>query len=396
MTDGTTSKAVSASSLNGGDNSNAATQLANKALTIVEWDTATTGIVLAEADLTSWDSVNFTLNWTTNDLNNPTVIHYIAIGGSSVSAKVIPWSTGTVVNAKGITGVGFQPNVVLHANASYLQTAAPPTTALAAGGFGLGAMDADGNQWANGFFSLDNSATSDTQRGQRTDSFLYAFDQAAVVQKKASFVSMDADGFTVNVSNATSGNNTQVISLALAGLNAQVGSFNKSTAASPATDKIQLVNFQPNLVLLTSVQDLTQAGLPQAHSRFGIGASDGTTEGSSAFTDTDALAVTSVFAIDKTSKAFVKMNTNAATIDAEADLATMNPDGFTLTWTTNDAVQTEILYLAMAPLAATEVRLISFTGAKYPAACCCSGGPATRSTTWDSTSIARSTASAPR
>ena len=43
----------------------------------------------------------------------------------------------------------------------------------------------------------------------------------------------------------------------------------------------------------------------------------------------------------------------------------MNADGFTLTWTKNDAVQTEILYLAMAPMTNTAVRLISFTAAKY-------------------------------
>ena len=43
----------------------------------------------------------------------------------------------------------------------------------------------------------------------------------------------------------------------------------------------------------------------------------------------------------------------------------MDADGFTLNWTTNDAVATEILYLAMAPMDDTEVRLISFTAAKY-------------------------------
>ena len=167
------------------------------------------------------------------------------------------------------------------------------------------------------------------------------------------------------MSNATSANDMQVISLALGGLNAQVGSWNKSTGAAPATDKVTGINFQPSAVLMASVQDLTQAGNATAHSRFGIGASDGVTEGSSAFTDTDALAVTSMFAIDKTSKAFVKLNTNAATIGAEADLTSMNTDGFSLKWTTNDGIGTEMLYLAMAPIATTQVNLISFTGEKY-------------------------------
>ena len=43
------------------------------------------------------------------------------------------------------------------------------------------------------------------------------------------------------------------------------------------------------------------------------------------------------------------------TIGAEADLTSMNVDGFTMKWTTNDAVATEMLYLAMAPIATTQV-----------------------------------------
>ena len=39
------------------------------------------------------------------------------------------------------------------------------------------------------------------------------------------------------------------------------------------------------------------------------------------------------------------MNNSTATIDAEADLTSLDPDGFTVNWTTNDAVATEILYM---------------------------------------------------
>ena len=62
---------------------------------------------------------------------------------------------------------------------------------------------------------------------------------------------------------------------------------------------------------------------------------------------------------------FVKYNSAASTIDAEADLTSMDVDGFTLNWTTNDAVQTQILYLALGPANVTEVKLISFDAARY-------------------------------
>jgi hypothetical protein len=45
----------------------------------------------------------------------------------------------------------------------------------------------------------------------------------------------------------------------------------------------------------------------------------------------------------------MKVNNNSSTINAEADLSSLDIDGFTLNWTTNDAVATQILYLALAP-----------------------------------------------
>src|SRR4029078_2160436 len=89
--DGTTSKSPWASSRNYGDTTNTASRVANKAITIVKWDTATTGIALAEADFSSWDSTNLVLNWTTND-SYPYVVHYLALGGTDLSAKVIGWT----------------------------------------------------------------------------------------------------------------------------------------------------------------------------------------------------------------------------------------------------------------------------------------------------------------
>src|SRR5262249_47194519 len=79
---------------------------------------------------------------------------------------------------------------------------------------------------------------SDTQRGQQTDACLYGFGAGLVVSKKASFVSMDADGFTVNFTTADT-NAGQVVSLALKGVAAKAGSFLKSTTVPPASAFVQ-------------------------------------------------------------------------------------------------------------------------------------------------------------
>ena len=97
---------------------------------------------------------------------------------------------GTPANCHAVTGVGFQPNLVLHAHAGYQFTGALGTNRAGAH-FGLGAMDGDGNQWAVTQFAVDNNGAGDTQRGQQTNGTIYSFNNAWTPQKKASFVSMD-------------------------------------------------------------------------------------------------------------------------------------------------------------------------------------------------------------
>lgn len=357
MTDGTRSRSVATSSQNGVTTSNASTRMANKVLTMVRWGEA----VVAEADLTSWDSNGFTLNWTTND-STPYIIHFIAIAGSDVEARVVDWTMRTSNGNSSVTGVGFQPDVVFHAHGGHTFTAAAPAN-LAVGAFGLGVMDADGDEWAFANWSVDNQGTSDTQRGQVTDAAIYSFNNNLTVQKRGAWVSMDADGFTMNWTTTNSNAASRVFSLALRGLNVKPGSFLKSNAAAPTTQQITGGEFKPSLVMLASTQSTTQAN-PVAHARFGLGASDGNTEASSARQDENAASFANVDAIDKTSKVFVKVDNGTPAIDAEADFAGFNSDGFNLNWTTNDAVQTQILYLSLAPMAVTEVKLISFTASR--------------------------------
>ena len=353
VTDGTTSKSASAGSEDAQNNSQEARRIANKALTIVDWNQ----VLRAEADWSSWDSTNFTLSWSTNNSTGYTV-HFIAIGGTDISANVVGWTMPTSTGNHSVSGVGFKPDIVIHVHAGSGFTNTP-TANHGSAAFGLGVMDADGDQWATTFLAEDGSPTSDTQRSQQTDACIYAMDKSLTVTKEASWVSMDSSGFTVNFGTANS-SASQAFSLALKGLNVKPGSFSKSTASQPASQSVTGVGFQPSLILLTSFQDATQAS-PAAHARYGIGASDGTNEGCSALQNGDALTTTTVDGIDKTSKVFVKVNNSTPAVDAEADTTSLDSGGFTLNWTTNDSVATEILYIALGSLSATEVKLRSFT-----------------------------------
>src|SRR6185295_14548855 len=100
--------------------------------------------------------------------------------------------------------------------------------------------------------------------------------------------------------------------------------------------------FQPTAVFLASAQNTTQAGVTTS-ARMGLGASDGTSKASIASSDLDNAATSSVQGYESVAKAFTKVDNSTSTINAEADLASFDADGFTLNWTTNDAVATELL-----------------------------------------------------
>ena len=96
---------------------------------------------------------------------------------------------------KAVGGLTFQPSVVLHF--MDYDTAALPSS-VADSSFMLGAMDASGNQWASAFYSTDGGRPTTTARAQRTDAALEETTGTAGETLRATFSSMDANGFTVN------------------------------------------------------------------------------------------------------------------------------------------------------------------------------------------------------
>jgi hypothetical protein len=263
-----------------------------------------------------------------------------------VTAKLNMWVSPTATGNRSITGVGFRPETVLHFYAGAAYTG-PVGTSSINGIFGLGAMDKNGGQWATQISDWDDNDTSLASRGQQTDAaiYMYADGSSAAVTKEASFVSMDNDGFTVNF-RAANANAGLICSLSLAGVRATVGAFNKVTAGAPATQSVTSAGFRPGAILLSSYQMGSQsASVSESNFSYGIGASDGANEGSSALTSADNVATTAVDAIDKTSKAFLKMNTPP--LDAEADMTSLDATGFTLNWTTNDAAASQIGFWAL-------------------------------------------------
>jgi hypothetical protein len=314
---------------------------ANKALTIINYLSTT----VAECDLTSFDANGFTLNWTTND-TNAYLIRYMALGGSDlINANVQSWQTGTSTGNVAVTGVGFQGNFAMHVGLGALITSNPVTTGNIRQF--LGAMTASA-QWAIHMLDQDNQSNTNTRRAQHTDCCILDRSTAGSLIAKAAFVSFDSDGFTVNFSSAPTTNNW-VHTLVLNVTKVYLGTISTATGGAPVSQSVTGLGYQPSALALFGFQNIANTG-SVTNCRQGWGGGDGANECSGAFQSTTSLADSSCDSFSSTTKAFVKCDNNTPVTDAECDHALDN-GGFTLTWTTNDAVADQIGYIAFGPAA---------------------------------------------
>jgi hypothetical protein len=298
------------------------------------------------------------------------VIHFIAIGGTGVSAKVLEWNTNTVTGNQTVPGVGFQPNVVIHAHIDSGSTATPPYQ-VSHGFLGLGAMDSDGDQWALSFYAQDGAGTSVTVRTQQPGVTIRTptgytgggplYQGRALLPSDGEGPTMISDGFKVKWTDVFGGAR-KMVSLALSGIQVKAGNFKQVTAGPTVTG----VEFQPSLVMLASFQSTAMPNdLTMAHSRLGLGAADGTRQHSSAISDSHGENRSIAYSRADTTSIFLKSDNTTLAIQDTATLTTFAPDSFTLNWAPNDGVDTELLYLAFAPLEMTAVGLTALNATRY-------------------------------
>lgn len=307
-------------SQDGQETTNTSGGAAAKALTIVQWGET----VLAEADLKSFDADGFTLTWTTND-GAAYVIHYMALGGSEITAAYVKgWATGTSNTDVAVTGVGFQPAAVLHLMGRCTAAGAAAHAAL-----DVGAMDS-GGQWSMWWLSRDNQATGLGARHASTTMVLNSTVDNGGTDFSVALKSLDADGFTVTITEGPAASRL-VYSLCLAGGSYDIGNF--QMAASAGDQAITGVGFQPEGVLLASI-NYHQTTYMTSSGGLSVGASDGTNHHGSVLNDQWGLGVTTSNSASQDSSSYALLRERAGdqgTLDGTALIKSFGADGFTLT-----------------------------------------------------------------
>jgi hypothetical protein len=340
-------RSVSLASDDGVTTTNASRRHSNTPIAYVTWGEA----LESAAEMVSWDENNFTIKWTTNTASTDYIINYMVIGGSeTVKAKIVGWNTLSATGDKSVTGAGFRPDAVVHISTPTLPTDTTLPATNASGLLAMGVMDRRGNQWANMLYTQDALTTTTTTRVQVSDQTFVRVKSDEVIEGKAAFKSMDSDGFTVNFSQSPTATGF-VSSLCLKGVTVKAGKFNKDNSGTNGASQNVSVGFQPSAVLFSTTQTTSNAA-GVASLRYGLGtvsAANGTTSRSVLITDTDGLGTSSVDAVTLTNKSMTIMNANSTTTEAEGDVTEHYYDGFSMTWSKNNAVATEICYLAFAP-----------------------------------------------
>lgn len=321
-------------------------QIANR---ILRLDTAGTSTENVGVNFTSFDATGFSNNFVALSTVSP-LYQYLAIGGADITnvfsgSYTMAISTGN----QSVTGVGFRPDVVF----LFTTLATAASSANNNNQYSFGVMDSAGNQWAITQKSQNGAATSNTNRAFDTSANLILTQTAADnVAHSQSFVSMDSDGFTINITTAL-GTASVVGFMAIKGGQWKVGNATQKT--STGNKSTTGVGFTPRGMIFGTVCDTTTSGV-STNARLCVGASTGASNNVSLWTgdaDNSALMVTDT---NMSSSKCIFMGTEgvlaAVTTQAEANIDTFDSDGFTLNWTTADATSRAFGFVAFGDNAA--------------------------------------------
>lgn len=276
--------------------------------------------------------------------------------------------SGTITQPAGTgnqayTGVGFTPKLLLlfASDQTAAGTAADATLTLGA----IAASDCTG-------ITASSADAAGTSAARRRVNLPTGSGRVVMVKHDASTlgqvddVSFDSDGFTLNWI-ATDGTARRWHYLALGGpIQAKLGYISKTTSGAPVDQSVTGVGFKPDLCMLLSTGQ-TVSPTTQPHAVWSIGVGKVGSE-ASVGASSENIVGTSDTRGELDSKGLVQVDETTDALDCVATFKSMDSDGFTVTWSTNDASAKFVPYVAIKGLRAKVVTGDSPNGGSPPVA----------------------------
>lgn len=288
-----------------------------------------------EADLVSLDADGFTVNITTAP-TSAYRIGYFALGGTDLTnVDIGNFAASNSTGNQSVTGVGFQPDGIIFLNNQ--------RTSFSGGGDVrqcMGFATSSSERGCIGAFSENGIVTSNTTRHQRTNACIIVLGTTGAEIGLADFVSFDADGFTVNWSNA---NDALIGYIAFKGGQYFVGSLTTQTSTGNFAETG--VGFQGEAGIFASFCNVADAGLV-SHLDMSIGIVTGS---ANRFViggwDLGGQATSSVDGSQNDGLVYEHYDYSQI-VEAAADFVSWGSDGFTLNMTNSEpATGKEVIYM---------------------------------------------------
>ena len=269
----------------------------------------------------------------------------ILIPGKSfagLSTYVGSFASNTATGSQAYTGVGFQPSVIIF----FMNNETSDTSGLVLSTcYGFAVSSSDRRSVTATLINTVNGSWS----GHDDSKCISIISSVPTVISAADFTSMDSDGFTLNWTTADA--TARIVNyVALGGTNVtnvKTGQFTSPTSASSAA--VTGVGFQPDSVILMEQRDTATAPPSNlssvAYNQLGFGLSSSSQASSSMGAGTSGADVNNSN-YQRTDKIF-SATSIAGAVFREANLTSMDSDGFTLNWSTVQATARYVHYLAI-------------------------------------------------
>ncbi len=261
----------------------------------------------------------------------------------ALSAKTGNFALNTSTGNQAVTGVGFLPKIVL-----FFASENTADGVIADQNVCIGAGISSTERAMATVNDEDNVTTTDSSRVVSNVECLHLQSPGSTgtIRVIADLVSLDADGFTIDITTAP-GSAHRVGYLALAGddlTNVAIGTFNPS--GSTGNQAVTGIGFQPDAMLLLHNGTNVAAGAVTEHT-LGFGWAVSTSERGWIGTASDNGAGTSdTFRRQQTDTCIGDLNFSGGTLSGLADFVSFDADGFTVNWSTAGASGDDYIYIA--------------------------------------------------
>lgn len=313
------------------------------------WIATRTDLTIAKADMVSLDADGFTINWTTVDAALQPIVPYLALGGDITNVYLGSGTSATATGNKAYTGIGFQPDAIIF---FYAGRSTTETTVADGTRWMMGLATTSTARGYNGSQSVDGNAAATTGGVQLTSKCMAIIGTASATSAEADFVSMDADGFTLNWTTVDT-SAYYFYYLAIKGGSWKVGSFNSAT--STGNQATTGVGFQPDGMFYMSRSLASSATFNvDTDSNHTLGIAKSSTARATIWSGSADAAdpMTTDNVLDR-ANAIRLVDAGTPTNIATADYVSNDTNGFTVNWTAVNGTARENLYLAFGTVAVT-------------------------------------------